>query len=104
MIPIFAGSDILEDKEAEDGSQHVIERRCRLNIDAPYLVKKMVGASDYVYFVQRNTLDRKSRALKIEAYNESFESKIVVHEVCNYFVSAPSQIQFRLTNCWQMSF
>jgi len=86
MIPVFVGSDILEDSENEDGSIHVVERRCKLNIDAPYLVKKIAGV-DLVLFIQRNTLDRKNRALKIEAYNESFATRIVVHEVCNYFVS-----------------
>lgn len=85
MIPVFVGSDILEDSESDDGSQHVVERRCKLNIEAPYLLKKIAGV-DLVYFVQRNTLDRRNRALKIEAFNESFDTRLVVHEVCNYFV------------------
>lgn len=93
MIPVFVGSDILEDTEAEDGSTHVVERRCKLNIEAPYLLKKIAGV-DLVYFIQRNTLDRRNRALKIEAYNESFDTRIIVHEVCNYFVR--SHVAFHL--------
>ncbi|XP_035706073.1 SEC14-like protein 1 isoform X2 [Folsomia candida] len=85
MIPVFVGSDILEDTESDDGSQHVVERRCKLNIEAPYLLKKIAGV-DLVYFIQKNTLDRKNRSLKIEAFNESFDTRLVVHEVCNYFV------------------
>lgn len=42
QIPVFVGSDILEDTESDDGSQHVVERRCKLNIEAPYLLKVRV--------------------------------------------------------------
>ncbi|CAG7668652.1 unnamed protein product [Allacma fusca] len=85
MIPIFVSSDIVVDQKAEDGSQHLIERRCKLNVDAPYLLKKIAGV-DFVYFIQKNTLDLKARALKIEAYNESFATRVIINEVCNYFV------------------
>ena len=27
--------------KSDDESQHVIERRCRLNVDAPYILKKV---------------------------------------------------------------
>ncbi|KAG1670153.1 SEC14-like protein 1 [Nymphon striatum] len=85
MIPVFVGSDILSDIKSEDGSTHAVERRCKLNVDAPYLLKKIVGV-DYVYFIQKNELDRRARTLKIEAYNESFSSRIVINEKCFYFV------------------
>ena len=39
-----------------------------------------------VYFIQKNTLDRRKRVLEIEAYNESFSSRVTVLEHCRYFV------------------
>jgi len=42
MIPVFLGSDILVEQSLENGAIHIIERRCRLAIDAPYLLKKVV--------------------------------------------------------------
>ena len=47
---------------------------------------QIVGV-DYVYFIQKNSLDRRKRTLKIQAYNESFSSRIVINEHCNYSVS-----------------
>ena len=41
MIPVFLGSDIIQDYESDDKATHVVERRCRLNVDAPYLLKKV---------------------------------------------------------------
>jgi hypothetical protein len=41
MIPVFLGSDITSEFYSEDGAVDIIERRCRLNIDAPYLLKKV---------------------------------------------------------------
>jgi hypothetical protein len=41
MIPVFLGSDITSEYHSEDGAVDIIERRCRLNIDAPYLLKKV---------------------------------------------------------------
>jgi hypothetical protein len=41
MIPVFLGSDITSEFHSEDGAVEIIERRCRLNIDAPYLLKKV---------------------------------------------------------------
>lgn len=85
MIPVFVGSEILNDNKSEDGAIHAVERRCKLNVDAPYILKKIVGV-DYVIFIQKNSLDRRSRVLKIEAHNESFSSRIVVKETCVYSV------------------
>lgn len=42
---------------------------------------------DFVYFIQKNMLDFRSRTLNIEAHNESFSSRVVVLERCRYFVS-----------------
>ncbi|KAF8778329.1 SEC14-like protein 1 like protein [Argiope bruennichi] len=83
MIPVFLGSDTTYEYNSEDGAVHIIERRCRLNVEAPYLLKKIIGV-DVVYFIQKNTLDRRARTLKIEAYNESFANRIVINENCLY--------------------
>ncbi|XP_050390161.1 SEC14-like protein 5 [Patella vulgata] len=85
MIPVFLGSEILSEYHSEDGAEETIERKCRLNVDAPYLLKKIVGV-DCVYFIQTNALDRRNRTLKITAYNESFSSRIIINEHCNYSV------------------
>ena len=47
----------------------------------------MVGV-EYVYFIQKNDLNRKNRTLNISAYNESFSSRIIVNEYCQYSVSS----------------
>lgn len=41
MIPAFLGSDITHEYNSEDGAIHIIERRCRLHADAPYLLRKV---------------------------------------------------------------
>lgn len=85
MIPVFVGSDITYEYKSDDGAEHIIERKCKLNVECPYLLKKIVGV-DYVYFIQRNSLDRRNRTLKIEARNDSFSSRIVINENCTYSV------------------
>lgn len=45
MIPVFLGSDIMNEYKSEDGAVHDVERRCRLNVDAPYLLKKVLELS-----------------------------------------------------------
>uniref|UniRef100_A0A8C5MVV4 SEC14 like lipid binding 1 n=1 Tax=Leptobrachium leishanense TaxID=445787 RepID=A0A8C5MVV4_9ANUR len=85
LIPMFVGSDIMSEFKSEDGSVHVVERRCKLDVDAPRLLKKIAGV-DYVYFIQKNSLNRQDRTLHIEAYNETFGSRIVIHEYCSYTV------------------
>ncbi|XP_046386580.1 SEC14-like protein 5 isoform X2 [Ischnura elegans] len=85
LIPVFVGSEILSDTTTPDGAETVTERRCKLNVEAPYLLKKMIGV-DFVYFIQKNVLDRRKRVLNIEAWNESFSSRVHVLEKCHYFV------------------
>lgn len=41
MIPAFLGSDITYEYKSEDEAIHIVERRCRLHVDAPYLVRKV---------------------------------------------------------------
>lgn len=43
LIPVFVGSDIISEDNSIDGSNQVIERRCTLNVDAPYLLKKVTN-------------------------------------------------------------
>lgn len=42
MIPVFLGSEILSEYKSEDGAVHTIERKCKLDVDAPYLLKKVL--------------------------------------------------------------
>ncbi|XP_041431544.1 SEC14-like lipid binding 1 L homeolog isoform X2 [Xenopus laevis] len=85
LIPMFVGSDIMNEYKSEDGAVHIVERRCKLDVDAPRLLKKIAGV-DYVYFIQKNSLNRQERTLHIEAYNETFSSRIIVNEHCCYTV------------------
>ncbi|XP_078316638.1 SEC14-like protein 5 isoform X2 [Crassostrea virginica] len=85
MIPVFLGSDIITETKSEDGAEHVVDRRCRLNVDAPYILKKIAGV-DHVVFRQVNALDRRARTLRIDAHNESFASRVIIKESCYYSV------------------
>lgn len=85
QIPVFVGCEVVSDEESENGAIRTTERRCQLNVEAPYILKKIVGV-DFVYFIQRNTLDRQNNVLQIEAYNESFSSRVTVIEKCRYFI------------------
>lgn len=40
---MFVDSDTVSEFRSEDGAIHVIERRCKLDIDAPRLLKKVRG-------------------------------------------------------------
>lgn len=46
-----------------------------------------IAGVDYLYFIQKNTLNRKERTLRIEVHNETFSSRVIVRECCNYSVS-----------------
>uniref|UniRef100_A0A674HDR2 SEC14 like lipid binding 1 n=1 Tax=Taeniopygia guttata TaxID=59729 RepID=A0A674HDR2_TAEGU len=85
LIPMFVASDTVNEYKSEDEAIHVIERRCKLDIDAPRLLKKIAGV-DYVYFVQKNSLNRRERTLHIEAYNETFSNRVIINEHCSYTV------------------
>uniref|UniRef100_A0A8C5QLR3 SEC14 like lipid binding 5 n=1 Tax=Leptobrachium leishanense TaxID=445787 RepID=A0A8C5QLR3_9ANUR len=85
LIPVFLGSDILQEHKSEDGALHVVERSCKLNVDAPRLLKKIAGM-EYVFFIQKNTLNWKERTLMIEARNETFSTRVLVNETCSYTI------------------
>lgn len=42
MIPILFSSEVIEEHNSEDGAIQRIERRCKLNVDAPYILKKVL--------------------------------------------------------------
>ncbi|XP_076583865.1 SEC14-like protein 1 isoform X3 [Chaetodon auriga] len=85
LIPMFVASDVVDEETSEDGSTQRIERRCALDVDAPRLLKRIAGV-DYVYFIQKNTLNRKERTLHIESHNETFSNRVIIHETCCYSV------------------
>ncbi|KAF1379304.1 hypothetical protein PFLUV_G00174700 [Perca fluviatilis] len=85
LIPVFVDSEILSETESKDGSTLVTERRCVIDIEAPRLLKRIAGV-DYLYFSQKNTLNRRDRTLRIEVRNETFSNRVLVHECCNYTV------------------
>ncbi|ETE72482.1 SEC14-like protein 1, partial [Ophiophagus hannah] len=85
LIPMFVGSDIVSEFKSDDRAIHVTERRCKLDVDAPRLLKKIAGV-DYVYFIQKNSLNRRDRTLHIEAHNETFSNRVVINEKCSYTV------------------
>ncbi|KAK2097487.1 hypothetical protein P7K49_022938 [Saguinus oedipus] len=87
QIPVFLGSEVLRESRSPDGAVHVVERSCRLRVDAPRLLRKIAGV-EHVVFVQTNILNWKERTLLIEAHNETFANRVLVNEHCSYTVSA----------------
>ncbi|XP_065898386.1 SEC14-like protein 5 isoform X2 [Dysidea avara] len=85
LVPQVLASDIVFEEWSDDRSRHTVERRCTLDIDAPYILKKITG-QEVMYFVQRNELDLKARVLKIKAWNESFSNRLCLRETCSYQV------------------
>ena len=41
MIPILANTEKVTEEKSEDGAEHVVERKCSLHVDVPYLLKKV---------------------------------------------------------------
>ncbi|XP_046605999.1 protein real-time [Neodiprion virginianus] len=85
QIPVFVGCEVTMDEESNGGAIRKTERRCKLNVEAPYILKKIIGV-DFVYFIQRNVLDRRNSILEIEACNESFSNRVGVVEKCKYYI------------------
>ncbi|XP_045141983.1 SEC14-like protein 5 [Echinops telfairi] len=85
QIPVFLGSEVLSESRSADGAVHVVERSCRLRVEAPRLLRKIAGV-EHAVFVQRNVLNWKERTLRIDAHNETFASRVVVKENCSYTV------------------
>lgn len=53
----------------------------------PLPLSLQIAGVEHVVFVQKNVLNWKERTLHIEAHNETFASRVVVHENCSYSVS-----------------
>lgn len=49
------------------------------------LLSQIMGV-EFLFFVQTNTLHHRDRVLEIEAYNESFSSRVFINETCKYSV------------------
>ena len=43
MIPIIKETEIIEEDLSQDEAVHMIDRRAKLNVEAPYLLKKLMG-------------------------------------------------------------
>ena len=57
QIPVVRETEILDEDESDDGAVHTIDRRAKLAIDVPYLLKKLMGV-EHLLFRQKNTLDK----------------------------------------------
>ncbi|XP_072298626.1 SEC14-like protein 1 [Eucyclogobius newberryi] len=85
LIPVLVDCQVLSESQSEDGSVLVTERRCTIDIEIPRLIKRITGL-DYLYFIQKNTLNRRERTLDIRIHNETFSSRVLVREHCRYSV------------------
>lgn len=56
--------------------------------NAPSLLLLKIAGVDYVYFVQKNSLNSRERTLHIEAHNETFANRVIIKEHCCYTVSS----------------
>lgn len=85
LIPMFVDSEIISESQSDDGCVLLTERRCTIDIEAPRLLKRIAGV-DYLYFIQKNSLNRRDRTLHIEVHNETFSNRVIVRERCSYTV------------------
>uniref|UniRef100_A0A3P9M5Y2 SEC14-like protein 1 n=1 Tax=Oryzias latipes TaxID=8090 RepID=A0A3P9M5Y2_ORYLA len=85
LIPMFVDSEVINQSRSQDGSVLVTERRCTIDVDAPRLLKRIAGV-DFLYFIQKNTLNYRNRTLHIEVHNETFSNRVMVREFCSYTV------------------
>lgn len=83
-MPIVLDCTIIKEETKDDGAIINTSRRCKLAVDAPYLLKKVIGL-DHVFFIQNNFLDMRARSLNIEATNETYSSKVEIFERCRYY-------------------
>ena len=43
MIPIIKETEVIEEDLSQDTAVHMVGRRAKLNVEAPYLLKKLMG-------------------------------------------------------------
>lgn len=84
QMPIVLDCSIIKEETKDGGATINTSRRCKLAVDAPYLLKKVIGL-DHVFFIQNNFLDLRARSLNIEATNETYSSKVEIFERCRYY-------------------
>lgn len=46
-----------------------------------------IAGVEFLYFIQKNTLNYRNRTLHIEVHNETFSNRVMVREFCSYTVS-----------------
>lgn len=83
-MPIVLDCQIIKEEEKDDGAIRYTSRRCKLAVEAPYLLKKVIGL-DAVFFIQNNYLDMRARSLSIEAVNETYANRVEIFERCRYY-------------------
>ena len=109
LVPQLLATDVLREEKSDDGAHHTVERRCTIDFEVPYILRKVLIAllhtptcsntrstpqitgQEVMYFIQRNELDWRARTLDIYTHNETFSSRIVIKEHCKYYVRC----------CWQ---
>ena len=64
MIPIIKETEIIEEDLSPDEAVHMIDRRAKLNVEAPYLLKKLMGV-DFLLFRYIVQLSRRLKFLQI---------------------------------------
>ncbi|XP_016069936.1 PREDICTED: SEC14-like protein 5 [Miniopterus natalensis] len=61
QIPVFLGSEVLGESRSADGAVHVVERSCRLRVEAPRLLRKVHPENEeWTCFEQSASLDIRS--------------------------------------------
>lgn len=83
-MPIVLDCSVTKEEVKDGGAVVHTSRRCKIAVDAPYLLKKAIGL-DFVYFIQNNFLDMRTRSLNIEAVNETYASRVEIFERCRYY-------------------
>ncbi|XP_055377286.1 protein real-time isoform X2 [Condylostylus longicornis] len=84
QMPIVLDCEIVKDEILENGARRNTSRRCKLAVEAPYILRKVIGV-DHVFFIQDNYLDMPNRTLNIEATNETFSNRVEIFERCRYY-------------------
>jgi len=76
-IPILLENVIFK-VESVDG-KIIIHRRCKLNIEAPWWLKKIFGIY-FMYFIQVITVDQRNKTLSMSTVGDSLTNLFVVNE------------------------
>lgn len=76
--------EVTKDELSSCGNIRNTTRRCTLAVEAPYIVKRIIGV-DVVFFLQTNTLNSLDRTLDINATNETFANRVEIVEICRYY-------------------